>query len=760
VGADTQNIRAYPKSQKSREQKTKLMKNRLRYLIALLPLITGTTSFGQYCTPNAGSNGCVYGDYISNVVFGSISNPSGCSGGSYGNYTAQSTTLDLGSTQSIAVSLNPDFNQGIGVFIDWNQDFDFSDAGEFFSNGNITNYSGTENISITVPANALPGTTRMRVMCKYNSTADASQSCVVGGNYGEYEDYSLLIRNVLPYSAGVANNGWANPTVTLNNLSTCQTTVSLNANCGVYNGSNWNNGSYAVIVNGTNIGTYNGPQTINLTSYIPVNSVVLDPTESYYWTSVDGTVQIISNSLSTPTQPTTSNVSYCQNETASQLTATLTGTGTTLKWYTSAQGHGYSATAPTPGTASVGTTSYWVSEAEPGGCESPRKKIDVTINALPAAPSASNQGLCSNSIVDDLVPAMGSTYSWYDGPGSTSPLTSGTSLNAGNYYVSQVDGNGCVSPKTTVEVSFLDNSSTISETACSSYYWSAADETYTSSGMYDLVLTNVAGCDSTVTLNLTITEPTTGQETYTACEEFTWDTDGQTYTSSGIYTAVLTNSVGCDSVVTLNLTINQPTTGAETQTACGEFTWSADGQTYTSTGIYTALLTNIAGCDSIVTLDLTINDYPLAAATDNGDGTISASVGTAYQWYDCGSGNPISGADEQTYAPAVNGNYAVEVTNAAGCSEMSSCVLIDYLGIENQTVVEAIVYPNPTTDLITVQLNVLSTEYTLTDANGRIVQAGNITSGNTIDLSSFESGVYFLGLKNTNGLVVKQVVKK
>ncbi len=158
------------------------MKNRLRYLIALLPLITGTTSFGQYCTPNAGSNGCVYGDYISNVVFGSISNPSGCSGGSYGNYTAQSTTLDLGSTQSIAVSLNPDFNQGIGVFIDWNQDFDFSDAGEFFSNGNITNYSGTENISITVPANALPGTTRMRVMCKYNSTADASQSCVVGGN--------------------------------------------------------------------------------------------------------------------------------------------------------------------------------------------------------------------------------------------------------------------------------------------------------------------------------------------------------------------------------------------------------------------------------------------------------------------------------------------------------------------------------------------------------------------------------------------------
>jgi len=736
------------------------MKNKLRYLIALLSISGLSSSYAQYCSPAAGINGCTYGDYISNVVFGSINNPSGCSGGAYGNFTAMSNTLDMGTSQNIAVSLNPDFSQGIGVFIDWNQDFDFSDAGEFFSNGNVTAYGQTENISITVPNTASPGTTRMRVMCRYNVAPNSGQSCVSGGNYGEFEDYSLFVRNKLPYSASAADNGFANPTVTLNNFSTCQTEVSLTANCSVFNGSSWNGGSCNVIVNGTNIGSFTGTQTLNLTPYIPVTSVVLDPLEAVNSTTVDGTVQIISGSTSTPTPPTVSNIAVCQNTTALPLTATLTGTGTVLKWYTSAQGHGYSSTAPTPSTSTAGTTSYWVSEAEPGGCESPRRKIDVLVNPLPSAPSASNQSHCSSNVVSDLTPAPDATYHWFDSPGSTVELTGGTGLSAGNYYVSQTDVNGCISPKTTVEVSFLDNGSILSLSECSSFYWETADETYSTSGTYEVILTNISGCDSTVTLNLTITEPNAGSQDITACSEFIWEADGQTYTSSGTYVAVLSNIAGCDSTATLNLTITEATSGSETQTACGEFTWSANGTTYTSSGTYLANLMNVAGCDSTVTLNLTINDLPTAAATDNGDGTLSSSVGTSYQWYDCASGNPISGEDSQTFAPTVNGNYSVEVTNATGCSEMSSCVLIDYLGVENQQFIEAMVYPNPTANLLTVQLNVTSSEYTLTDANGRVVQEGSITSGNTIDLSSFEAGVYFLGLKHTNGLIVKQIVKK
>ena len=77
-----------------------------------------------------------------------------------------------------------------------------------------------------------------------------------------------------------------------------------------------------------------------------------------------------------------------------------------------------------------------------------------------------------------------------------------------------------------------------------------------------------------------------------------------TYTAStNTPTYIETNAAGCDSVVTLNLTINYSNTGAETQTACDSYTWH--GTTYTaSTNTPTYIETNAAGCDSVVTLNL------------------------------------------------------------------------------------------------------------------------------------------------------------
>ena len=70
---------------------------------------------------------------------------------------------------------------------------------------------------------------------------------------------------------------------------------------------------------------------------------------------------------------------------------------------------------------------------------------------------------------------------------------------------------------------------------------------------------------------------------------------------------LLTNAAGCDSAVTLDLTINYSTLGTDVKTACESFTW-IDGNTYTSSNnTATHILTNAAGCDSVVTLDLTIN---------------------------------------------------------------------------------------------------------------------------------------------------------
>ena len=164
---------------------------------------------------------------------------------------------------------------------------------------------------------------------------------------------------------------------------------------------------------------------------------------------------------------------------------------------------------------------------------------------------------------------------------------------------------GCDSIVTLHLTIFNSNASEFTETACDSYVW--GNETYTQSGDYVQTFTNTNGCDSTVTLHLTILNSTYYIDTETACDTYTW-IDGNVYTeSNNTATYTLTNASGCDSVVTLNLTVNHSNTGVDVQTACETYTW-IDGNTYTeSNNTATYILTNALGCDSVVTLNLTVN---------------------------------------------------------------------------------------------------------------------------------------------------------
>ena len=150
-----------------------------------------------------------------------------------------------------------------------------------------------------------------------------------------------------------------------------------------------------------------------------------------------------------------------------------------------------------------------------------------------------------------------------------------------------------------------ENTGTDTVVACDSYTW-IDGITYTSSNnSATYILTNTANCDSVVTLNLTINYSNTGTETVVACDSYTW-IDGITYTSSNnSATFILTNIANCDSIVTLNLTINS-NTGTDTIVACDSYTW-IDGVIYTSSNdSATYNLTNASGCDSVVTLNLEI----------------------------------------------------------------------------------------------------------------------------------------------------------
>jgi ELWxxDGT repeat protein len=294
--------------------------------------------------------------------------------------------------------------------------------------------------------------------------------------------------------------------------------------------------------------------------------------------------------------------------------------------------------------------------------------------------------------------------------------------------------------------------------ACNSYTW-IDGITYTQSiKTAKDTLVNAAGCDSIVTLNLKINNTTNGIDTIAACETFTW-IDGITYTSSN-NTAIdtLINTVGCDSIISLDLTINSPTTATDVQTACKSFTW-IDGITYTSnnnTAIDT--LQNKAGCDSIVTLDLTINVADTSTSV-NQDTMIANAVGAAYQWLDCNNNYAaIPNATAKQFIPTEGGSYAVEVTEN-GCTDTSFC-MVSTVGLsENWLATQLSIFPNPVSDQLHLKsLHVKIINVVVLDVKGSIVKRldGNIQLINTSDL---RKGVYHLRISTTEGVVYKKIIK-
>ncbi len=147
------------------------------------PCQTGT----QYCASQGNS---VNDEYISNVKLGSINNNSNAQ--SYSNFTNISSDLNKGTSYTLSVTptwTGTQYNEGISAWIDFNQDGDFTDAGEqIFSNA--PSQTSPISGSISIPNSALTGETRLRVSMKYNGTPTSCETF----DYGEVEDYTVNIK--------------------------------------------------------------------------------------------------------------------------------------------------------------------------------------------------------------------------------------------------------------------------------------------------------------------------------------------------------------------------------------------------------------------------------------------------------------------------------------------------------------------------------------------------------------------------------------
>ena len=184
--------------------------------------------------------------------------------------------------------------------------------------------------------------------------------------------------------------------------------------------------------------------------------------------------------------------------------------------------------------------------------------------------------------------------SLYDGKGNINGVFNGLALTGAtsNYALG-------VSPSATA--------STINVSTCTSYTSPSGNYTFSAAGVYTDTLTNVFGCDSIITINLT-NPAVFSTINESVCTSYTTPSGGATYTSTGVYFDTLTSVSGCDSIITINLTIDTTQTSINA-TACGSYTTPSGGATYTTAGVYNDTLTSIGGCDSVLIINLSFPTY-------------------------------------------------------------------------------------------------------------------------------------------------------
>lgn len=298
---------------------------------------------------------------------------------------------------------------------------------------------------------------------------------------------------------------------------------------------------------------------------------------------------------------------------------------------------------------------------------------------------------------------------------------------------------------------------TLTPSVCDSFQAPSGAAVWTSSGVYSDTITNVAGCDSILAINLTILSSSSSSVGVISCGSFTSPSGNQTWSSSGIYTDVISNSIGCDSVISINLTIASSTSETIFLTGCDSVVSPSGNYVWTASGSFLDTLTNAAGCDSVlivgvqidnstsstipatacesytspsgnfvwtssgtyqdtlvtgnncpeyITVNLSITDIDTVVTQNNR--TLSAQVpGLSYQWLDCSNGYAvIAGATSFDYTPVDPGTFALQITQN-GCVDTSGCHTISSgLSVFSQFPTTISLYPNPGQEQFSVELGV------------------------------------------------------
>lgn len=337
-----------------------------------------------------------------------------------------------------------------------------------------------------------------------------------------------------------------------------------------------------------------------------------------------------------------------------------------------------------------------------------------------------------------------------------------TWVSSGTYTDIIPNSVGCDSIITVV-LTVDSTSATINPISCGSYTSPSGNYIWSCSGTYMDTISNSVGCDSIFTVNLIIANTSSSTINPITCYSYTSPSGNYIWTNTGTYMDTIPNAMGCDSVITINLTIDT-TSSASTisPTVCDSYTSPSGNYTWISSGTYTDTIPNAIGCDSVITINLTITVVDVTTSLNAN--TITANqLGATYQWVDCSGMTPIIGATNQSYTATANGDYAVIVT-INGCSDTSVCSTVTGVGImENGFGKEILLFPNPTDGNFSIDLgeNYQSVIVTVTDLSGKLILSNTYEDSQLLNLNIDEiAGVYLLIIESGSKKKIIRLVKE
>jgi uncharacterized repeat protein (TIGR01451 family) len=337
--------------------------------------------------------------------------------------------------------------------------------------------------------------------------------------------------------------------------------------------------------------------------------------------------------------------------------------------------------------------------------------------------------------------------------------------NSGTYRDTIRSYGGCDSIIRVLNLSIVNNfSSTINQSICNGSVYSFNGVNLTISGAYYDTLQTAIGCDSIIALNLTVNNTSTYSLNQTICSNEVYNFNGVDLNASGTYLDTLQNAVGCDSIITLTLIDGGSPTLTTQATICDGDTYNFGGQALTQQGTYTYSSTNVNGCDSQSVVQLQVTKIILTNVVINNleeltPGSIDMTItgGVAPLSYSWSNGDTLQ--DIQVYETGI---LVVTVTDASGCSNSFS---FDVAGIpwgidDVRSSINFTLLPNPANNMVSVILaGATPAQLKLYNTIGEVVLQHTTTQANTpINISGLPAGIYFVQVETEKGTAVKRLV--